>query len=83
MTRWDWLGPLIGAVLYITGLTQVIFGPIERVFFSFSDPVKFIITIVVATIAVGLVSRSLRNRRRKLVDAKARVASWHPPETQT
>lgn len=79
MTRWDWLGPVIGATLYVTGLMQVVLSPIERVFFSFSDPVKFIITIAIATIATGIVTRTLQNRRRTLVAAKARVASWQPP----
>ncbi|MGI9667731.1 MAG: hypothetical protein ACR2N2_11665 [Acidimicrobiia bacterium] len=80
MTRWEWLGPAIGATFYVTGLTAVLLAPIESVFFSFSDPVKFIITIVVATLATGLVARSLQKRRTKLKQAKVQLANWQPPE---
>ena len=80
MKRWEWLGPAIGATFYVTGLTQVVLAPIERVFFSFSDPVKFALTIVVATIATAAVSRTLQNRRKRLTAAKRRVEAWQPPE---
>ena len=80
MKRWEWLGPAIGATFYVTGLTSVLLSPIEDVFFSFSDPVKFLLTIIAATIATGLVARSLQKRRRKLREAKAQLAAWTPPE---
>ena len=80
MKRWEWLGPAIGATFYVTGLTAVLLSPIEDVFFSFSDPVKFLLTIIAATIATGLVARSLQKRRRKLREAKAQLAAWTPPE---
>ena len=80
MKRWDWLGPAIGVTFYVTGLTSVVLGPIEDVFFGFSDPVKFLLTVIAATIATGIVAQTMRRRRRKLVAAKAQLARWEPPE---
>ncbi len=81
MKRWEWLGPAIGATFYVTSLTFVLLDPFEEVFFGFSDAVKFLLTILAATIAAGLVARSLQKRRRRLREAKAQLAAWTPPES--
>ena len=80
MKRWEWLGPAVGATFYTTSLTFLFLDPFEEVFFGFSDPIKFLLTIVAVTVAFGIVARVLQKRRRRLREAKAQLAAWSPPD---
>lgn len=76
MTRWQWLGPAIGAVFFVAGLTGLVLAPFEDVFFGFSDPVKFALTMVVAAGVVAIIVEVQRRRRRRLRAADATITAW-------
>lgn len=76
MTRWQWLGPAVGVVFFVAGLTGLVLAPFEDVFFGLSDPVKFAITIGVAALVTAAIAEAQRRRRRRLRAADATIRAW-------
>lgn len=75
-TRYLWVMPFIGFLLYVTGLmSDEVIDPVSTWLRDRSTPVISTIVIAVAVLIIWMLWRRERNRRRRIEAIRARVSA--------
>jgi hypothetical protein len=80
--RSEWLGPLIGGVLWITGLTFVIVAPVTGWIGSWPDWLKLTGTLVAAALVAAWLARRARRGQLELEHTRERIEAWESAHPQ-